>query len=234
VVEDGIGEPASGEYVRPREVFGACAGAALYRRALLEDLGGFDEDFWIINEDVDLDFRAQLREYRCRSVPQARVAHGVSQFMGVGSPRMIHAYTKNLALYMIKDLPPAYWGRFRMQVLAHLWKSSSALVREGHWRALVRARWDLMRMGLRMLRKRRAQARELMGGGPRIVEWVERGAATPPAAVPSVPGKFRRNALPAFVALLLLLPLLFWLGLAMLQDHWMTGRVRPRSDALSK
>ncbi|MHB1004364.1 MAG: glycosyltransferase family 2 protein [Chloroflexota bacterium] len=57
------------------EVFGACAGAAMYRRALFEDIGLFDEDFFAYLEDVDLAWRARLRRWRCLYVPAAKVRH---------------------------------------------------------------------------------------------------------------------------------------------------------------
>ena len=41
-----------------RDVFGACAGAALYRRSLFDTVGLFDEDFFAYLEDVDLNLRA--------------------------------------------------------------------------------------------------------------------------------------------------------------------------------
>jgi GT2 family glycosyltransferase len=68
------------DYSQVRYVFGASACAALYRRAMLEDvaLGNeyFDEDFVAYWEDVDLDWRAQLRGWKCFYVPTA-VAHHV-------------------------------------------------------------------------------------------------------------------------------------------------------------
>lgn len=57
------------------EVFGACAGAALYRRTMLEEIGLFDEDFFAYLEDVDLAWRAQRAGWRAVSVPTARVYH---------------------------------------------------------------------------------------------------------------------------------------------------------------
>jgi GT2 family glycosyltransferase len=56
-------------------VFGACAGAALYRRSLFDDIGLFDEDFFLIYEDVDLNMRAQLAGHQCLYVPDALVYH---------------------------------------------------------------------------------------------------------------------------------------------------------------
>lgn len=75
----GEGEPGD-RYVERAWVFGACAGAAIYRRSLFEDIGTFDEDFYFSSEDVDIDFRALLGGHRCLYVPEAVVYHkrGVS------------------------------------------------------------------------------------------------------------------------------------------------------------
>jgi GT2 family glycosyltransferase len=49
-----------GRWDEPGEVWGACAGAALYRRAALTGVGGFDERFFMYLEDVDLALRLRL------------------------------------------------------------------------------------------------------------------------------------------------------------------------------
>ena len=71
---------------RPREVFGACAGAALYRRGMLDDVGLFDEDFFAYFEDLDLAWRALQRGWRCVLAPDAVVRHHHSGTLGEGSP----------------------------------------------------------------------------------------------------------------------------------------------------
>ena len=60
-------------------MFGVCAAAALYRRAMLEDvrLGDdyFDSTFFVYLEDVDLDWRARLRGWKAYYVPDAVAEH---------------------------------------------------------------------------------------------------------------------------------------------------------------
>ncbi|HIC90266.1 MAG TPA: glycosyltransferase family 2 protein, partial [Anaerolineae bacterium] len=71
----GQGRVDRGQYDQPEEVFAATGAAALYRRAMLNDVAVegevFDEDFWLYYEDIDLGWRAQLRGWRCRYVPTA-------------------------------------------------------------------------------------------------------------------------------------------------------------------
>jgi GT2 family glycosyltransferase len=70
----GFGEPVD-RYSRAEEVLGASAGAAFYRMDLFRTIGGFDEDYVIYLEDVDLSLRAQLRGLRCLYIPEAVVHH---------------------------------------------------------------------------------------------------------------------------------------------------------------
>jgi GT2 family glycosyltransferase len=57
------------------EIFGASAGAALYRRSMLHEIGLFDEAFFAYLEDVDLAWRAQWAGWKALFVPTARVLH---------------------------------------------------------------------------------------------------------------------------------------------------------------
>jgi GT2 family glycosyltransferase len=59
----------AGQYDEPGEIFGACAGAALYRRDVVRAVGGFDERFFAYLEDVDLALRLRLAGWRCRYEP---------------------------------------------------------------------------------------------------------------------------------------------------------------------
>jgi GT2 family glycosyltransferase len=60
------------------EIFGASGGAVLYRRAMLEEIGLFDEDFFAYLEDVDLAWRAQWAGWQALYVPTAVVLHAHS------------------------------------------------------------------------------------------------------------------------------------------------------------
>ncbi|GAP63696.2 hypothetical protein ARMA_2119, partial [Ardenticatena maritima] len=61
----GVWEPDDGRFDREEYVFAPCGAAALYRRALFEDVGLFDQRLGSYLEDVDLAFRAQWRGWRC-------------------------------------------------------------------------------------------------------------------------------------------------------------------------
>lgn len=64
-----------GPYVVPKDVFSACAGAAIYRKSVFDEIGLFDENFFAYLEDVDIGYRARLMGYRNAVVPEAMVFH---------------------------------------------------------------------------------------------------------------------------------------------------------------
>lgn len=70
----GVGQPSKG-YNRSREVFSACAGAAIYRRSVFEEIGYFDEMHFAYLEDMDICYRAKIYGYHNRYCPDAVVYH---------------------------------------------------------------------------------------------------------------------------------------------------------------
>lgn len=69
-------------YDKECNVFSACAGAAIYRRAVFETIGYFDEFHFAYLEDVDVGYRARIMGYRNIYTPHAVVYHVGSAFSG--------------------------------------------------------------------------------------------------------------------------------------------------------
>jgi GT2 family glycosyltransferase len=93
------------------EVFGVCGAACLMPRAVFEELGGFDEDFFASHEDVDLSYRARLRGYRCRYVANAMVRHHGSATMGKVSAFAVFQGQRNLEWMYFKNAPASVLAR---------------------------------------------------------------------------------------------------------------------------
>lgn len=70
----GVGRKAAG-YKRPVRIFSACAGAALYRRTVFEEIGYFDELHFAYLEDLDVGYRARIAGYDNIYCPTALVYH---------------------------------------------------------------------------------------------------------------------------------------------------------------
>jgi len=104
----GHGEPDRAQYDEPRAIFGACGGAALYRRTALEAVGPFYEPFFAFYEDVDWSFRAQLAGFACRYVPTAVVYHMGSATLGAGMTDFTRYHlTRNAVWLVVRDYPAA-------------------------------------------------------------------------------------------------------------------------------
>lgn len=138
-----------------REVFGACAAAAGYRRELFDDIGGFDEDLVMYCEDVDLDWRAQLAGYRCWYVPDAIVHHRVSATAGGAVASYLVA--RNRPLVAVMNLPGSVWRRAWWRIVwAQLRLGLSALreIRGNAARATLAGQFAMFRHLYGALRKR--------------------------------------------------------------------------------
>jgi GT2 family glycosyltransferase len=107
----GHGRRDDGRWDAPGEVFGACAGAALYRRSAVREAGGFDERFFSYLEDVDLALRLQLGGWRCAYEPRAVARHA-----GGGSSDQLSApvtyWTARNTVLLLSKYWPARWLPF--------------------------------------------------------------------------------------------------------------------------
>ncbi len=178
----GFGEPLS-RYGTMERVLGACAGAALYRRALFDEVGLFDEDFFLIGEDIDFDLRCLIAGKRCLYVPAAQVRHKLRASIA-SEPAWATARltVRNEALVAAKDLPaevllllPLLWPyRFLRQtfpVRPSEWHRVPALLRQAPWR--LRAGVEGARLGLA---KRPGVWRLKAVGTPEILRWLLAGS----------------------------------------------------------
>jgi GT2 family glycosyltransferase len=147
--------PDGGIYDQEAFIFGACAGAALYRRAMLEEIGFLDEDLFIFNEDVDLSFRAQLAKWKCVYVPNAVVQHRVSATMSQASQRSMYLIKRNNLWVILKDMPTELLWRYGALMLCYHFLSDLNIAMRGYAGAVLRGRVDALR-GWKKIRSKRA------------------------------------------------------------------------------
>lgn len=156
----GRGRPDDGRFDAPGEVFAACAGAALYRRAAVAGVGGFDERLFSYLEDVDLGLRLQLAGWRCGYEP------AVARHAGGGSSgqlaRPVPGWVARNTLLLVARAWPLRWaGPVAYRQLA--WAARAARDRRlrTHLRglaaalpllpAMVRERGELRRRSVRRI-----------------------------------------------------------------------------------
>lgn len=98
-------ETDEGQYDDKLDVFGPSAGAALYRREMLEDIGLFDEDFWGYLEDLDLAWRGRLAGWVGRFAPRSIVHHKYSASTGFHSTLKIRVSERNRIWTLVRNYP---------------------------------------------------------------------------------------------------------------------------------
>ena len=104
----GKGKSVKGNYEKPAEIFSACGGAVIYKKAILDEIGNFDENHFAYLEDCDLGYRAQIFGYRNYYTPDAVVRHAGSGVSGsrhnefkvnLSSQNSIYLIYKNMPFY---------------------------------------------------------------------------------------------------------------------------------------
>jgi GT2 family glycosyltransferase len=134
----GHGEPDRGQYDEPGVVASPCAGAALYRRRALEEVGGFDERFFAYLEDADWGLRAQLAGWRCLWVPAAVAYHlggATSRRMGDLETELL---ARNTLALVLKSFPAARVLAWSPLILGYQAYTLARAVGRGSWRAVLR------------------------------------------------------------------------------------------------
>jgi hypothetical protein len=150
----GRGFPA--DAYRKREwVFGACAGAALYRTSMLKKIGFFDEDFFLLYEDVDLSFRAQLRGYKCLYVPEAIVYHHGSKSIGFDTETSIYYSHRNLEWVYFQNMPAKLIFRSIANHVLYNFMAIIFFASKGHFTTIIKAKIDAFRGIKKSLKKRK-------------------------------------------------------------------------------
>jgi hypothetical protein len=162
----GMFERDSGQYNLAEEVFGPCAGAALYRKSMLDEIGLFDEDFFLYMEDVDLAFRARLAGWRCVYVPDAVVHHHHGATAGFGSDLSVYHGNRNIIWYALKNFPGGFLVRSLPWMLGRNLLVLPYYALKGQGRIILKSKADAVAGAPRMLRKRgqllrRAQEKEI-------------------------------------------------------------------------
>jgi GT2 family glycosyltransferase len=152
----GVWQRDEGQYDREEPVFSACGGSAAYRRAMLDEVGLLDEDFFFSCEDVDLAWRAQLAGWGCIYTPAAVVYHKLKATGG--GPTASFYDGRNFIYLIAKDYPGSLLRRTWPAVVRAQLRISREALRA--WRgAAARARLRGQLAGLlavpRLLRKRR-------------------------------------------------------------------------------
>lgn len=165
----GTGQEDRGQYDRQEEVLFPDGCAALYRRRLLEEVGGFDGSFFAYGDDADLGIRACWQGWKCIYVPEAVVYHRHSATSGAYSVRKVYWIERNRLWLALKNFPlPLLVLSPLLTLYRWSWNLFAAILSRGsagNFRreaplfrllaAVLRAQWDGFAALVEMLDKRR-------------------------------------------------------------------------------
>ncbi len=157
----GVWEEDRGQYDQQTEVFSGSGGGSAYRKDLWQQLGGFDEDFWMYLEDVDFAFRAQLLGWPAVFAPQARVYHHLS---ATGGGVLASYYVgRNTIWTIVKNMPDRLlWRNLPAIIASQLKITLDALrnIRGEAARARLRGQWaGLLGLPAQLQKRQVIQAR---------------------------------------------------------------------------
>ena len=129
-----------------KEVFSACAAAAMYQYDALMEVGGFDESFFCYFEDVDLGFRLRLAGNRCLLVPTAIAHHfGYVSSGGRHSDFAIYYGHRNMVWTYVKNMPGIlFWIFLPYHISLNLFSILWFLI-QGKSKILLKAKFDAIK-----------------------------------------------------------------------------------------
>ena len=128
------------QYRKRGIVFSACAGAAMYRREVFEEIGLFDEEHFAYLEDVDVGYRARIAGYRNVYEPMARIIHVGSAASGsrhnefkvrLSARNNLYLIYKNMPVLQILLNLPLLLAGFLVKYLFFLKKGLGAIYLKG-------------------------------------------------------------------------------------------------------
>lgn len=153
------------------ECFSPCAAAALYDRALFQQVGGFDERFFLYGEDVDLGWRLRLAGGRCYQSGRAVVRHVGSGLTGRGSDFARYHGFRNQLWGAIKCLPgPLLLPALAVHLLALLLRAATR--RQGRGAMMRAVRDGILGSGPYWRERQRVQAGAVSPWAPlRAASW---------------------------------------------------------------
>jgi len=186
----GAGAIDHGQFDREEEVLWPDGCAALYRKSMLDAIGGFDEDFFAYGDDAELGLRARIAGWRCVYAPDAVVRHHRGSTMGKGSAARLELIERNRVLLALKLFP---WSLLWLNPLFFALRLAAGAAMAGRGAgdtshfpglrgklamagALVRGDWSALGMAPRILRKRKevAALRKLSPREVRRLLWANR------------------------------------------------------------
>jgi GT2 family glycosyltransferase len=143
------------KFSEDREIAAACCGAAVFNKDLLMRLQGFDDDFFLYYEDVDLSLRARHSGAKIQLVPNAKVFHKGSATIGKKNASTLYYIDRNRFWTKLKNFPLVTLIKYAPHSLICSLLSLALWTRRGFFLIWLKSRFDMLRKMPKMLKKRK-------------------------------------------------------------------------------
>ncbi|MBN1593335.1 MAG: glycosyltransferase family 2 protein [Candidatus Coatesbacteria bacterium] len=190
-VDRGQGEKDEGQYDEPCEVFGACGGAMLAKKEVLEQVRYMDKAIYFLFDDIDLSWRARILGTRILSVPDAVIYHKFGGFYGkvstfkyfLSSKNRMRSFLKNYELKTILGLLPEMLkedfhqirGMYKLKIPS----------RSGITKAIVKSYlWNVLHLPGTLIERRRVQKSRVVSDEA-LKKFIFQGPGRMPVVLPS-------------------------------------------------
>ena len=118
----GTGAPDGPAFDKPAEALWPDGGAGFYRKTMLDEIGFFDDDFFLYGEDAELGMRARWAGWRCVYCPKSQLKHHHSASLGKSNPKKVYYIERNRIWVLVKTFPLSAvlispWHTFRRYLM---------------------------------------------------------------------------------------------------------------------
>jgi GT2 family glycosyltransferase len=150
-------EEDKGQYNDIREIFWATGACMFIRSEIFRELGGFDEDYFAHQEEIDLCWRAHNAGYKVRYTGHSKIYHVGGATLGNMNPRKTFLNFRNSLYSITKNLPkrkvfPLLMARLILDGVAGLHFISQGKLK--HFWAIIHAHLSYYKNFVRIFRKR--------------------------------------------------------------------------------
>jgi GT2 family glycosyltransferase len=163
----GLGQAPNGEFLQARYVFGASGCGAFYRRAVLQKVGAFPEEFGAYFDDIDVSFRLRRAGYQIWYEPRSRILHHGSASYGQPGDALLQQQSRNEERVFWRNTPTDQLYKAVPKHLAVLAAKAFRRWREGQLLPFVRGRAEAF-LEARTIRAHRRKLRALKCAEPRL------------------------------------------------------------------
>lgn len=151
----GNGDPINREHLNTGFVISANGASSIFRKEMLDKIGGFDERFFAYHEDCDIGMRAFLAGWKCLYVPDAVIYHKEGSSFKKRSKTFNYYFERNRLWFLYKYFPLSFLLQHLAQIA--IWEmrvSRIKIFKEHIGRQYIRAKADSLK-GLSMFKSER-------------------------------------------------------------------------------